>query len=474
MWTPRRSAWRGIRCCAVFVEYCLVWSKGPEARQFLGRLATVWACVAWAACGGGSHPADTTGDGPGAADAGWEQRQPSLFDSANDRAERVAAGDDLTPEDLGPDDLAAGNIADVVLDDCTAQSIVPIALGNDHTCRVSEGVVWCWGHNSAGQLGNGTWQDSHLPVKVDMPMEVLALSAGIAHTCALAVDGTVWCWGNDDDGQIGTETCGGSVSTPMQVSNIDSVIALTAGIEHTCVLRTGGVLSCWGLNQYAQLGIGGVAGFIPYAACSPVSVVGLAHVTLFSAAGIATCALSNCGELWCWGGNVISSKNYGSADIGGSTPAFIAIVQQTRSLVGTCLITDGGEVYCWERTPVYDEEALLDGATPWDTAVPTLVPELQDVATVTDGGSYVLQKNGTVWCWKCAANSRYGIDEERIAPWQVNGLEKVEFLLSGAGHTCAIVEDGGTWCWGNNDHGQLGDGTTEQRAVPTLVRLDEE
>jgi alpha-tubulin suppressor-like RCC1 family protein len=74
---------------------------------------------------------------------------------------------------------------------------------------MKDGTVKCWGGNDRGQLGDGTQQDRHAPVKVATPGAVKQLALGAAHTCAL-VDGaadsaklSVYCWGADKSGQLG-------------------------------------------------------------------------------------------------------------------------------------------------------------------------------------------------------------------------------------------------------------------------------
>ena len=267
--------------------------------------------------------------------------------------------------------------------------------------------------------------------------------------------------------------CGSPVSSPTLVEGLDSIVALTSGMDHTCALRSDGSLFCWGLNQYAQLGIGAIEGHIPFDSCSPVLVPDLAAVTSVSGEGLATCALASCKDVWCWGGNVVSSWEYDGLDVGGSTPVFIATVQGARAVSGTCLVTATHTVSCWERTPVLDEDALFAGATPWDAAVPIVVPELNDVDSITAFGRYVLKTDGTVWCWHCADTPDLVVPGAQEPPWQVPGLYDVTFVAGSGVHTCALTQDGRILCWGENEDGQLGNGTTESMQGPAEVKFDE-
>jgi len=80
-----------------------------------------------------------------------------------------------------------------------------LACGNDHTCAVlTTGAMACWGDNEDGGLGNGTFSDSNVPVDViGLPGPVLAASAGNLHTCALLFSGEIFCWGGNTAGQLG-------------------------------------------------------------------------------------------------------------------------------------------------------------------------------------------------------------------------------------------------------------------------------
>jgi alpha-tubulin suppressor-like RCC1 family protein len=140
-----------------------------------------------------------------------------------------------------------------------------------HTCALlSGGTVACWGANAYGQLGDGTTTSSPIPVQVKgvggtgSLSNVIAISAGRYHTCALVTGGTVECWGDNFNGQLGNGAplYGANSTTPVQVkdtggtNNLTGVSQISAGGSHTCAVLSDQTVSCWGDNAYGQLGSG--------------------------------------------------------------------------------------------------------------------------------------------------------------------------------------------------------------------------
>lgn len=131
-----------------------------------------------------------------------------------------------------------------------------ISAGEYHACAVLiNGSLYCWGYNIQGQLGIGNYVQKLLPTKVTgIPGSVVQLEVGFFHTCAINSFGVVYCWGRNDRGQIGNDAVENS-NFPMAVSGIENASAVSAGILHTCAVA-GGELYCWGANGDGALGNG--------------------------------------------------------------------------------------------------------------------------------------------------------------------------------------------------------------------------
>lgn len=136
--------------------------------------------------------------------------------------------------------------------------VLSLASGPGHACVVStKKKARCWGDNREGQLGDGNTTSRATPSTAKTGMsEIVAVTAGGAHSCALTAAGSVWCWGNNQHGQQGNSRFSLKHS-PTRVPNMpDQVSAVTAGGTHVCVLTQAGEVFCWGGNKYGQLGDG--------------------------------------------------------------------------------------------------------------------------------------------------------------------------------------------------------------------------
>jgi alpha-tubulin suppressor-like RCC1 family protein len=130
---------------------------------------------------------------------------------------------------------------------------------------------------------------------------VVEVASGAGHTCARRSSGAVSCWGRNDFGQLGDGTTTNSLQ-PVRVLNVKDATAITVGDDHSCALLAAGQPICWGRNDLGQLGDGRGSPQSPRAP-RPVSVRNLVDVTALASGSHHVCALRKAGSLVCWGDN---------------------------------------------------------------------------------------------------------------------------------------------------------------------------
>jgi len=298
-----------------------------------------------------------------------------------------------------------------------------ISVGDKFSCiATSAGGVKCWGLNNYGQLGNGTTTNATTPVSAStLTSGVTAISAGEAHACALLNDGSVKCWGLNSSGQLGNGTTT-NANTPTSVSTLTSgVTAISGGQEFTCAIVTGAA-KCWGLNSSGQIGDGTTTNRL-----TPTQSTGLTSgITAITTGGFHTCVITSGGGLKCWGTtswSTLPTNNGLPIDIAGATSGVVAAAAGAWH---TCFITNAGAAKCWGWG---NYGALGDGLSTSRTTIGQVTGLTSGVIGIASGGY-----NG--------------------------GSED---------HSCALLSNNSVSCWGWNPSGQIGDGTTTTRSVPTAV-----
>ena len=238
----------------------------------------------------------------------------------------------------------------VVVDLGPGNTALSLSSGESHTCAVlDDGSVKCWGENSNGQLGDGSKSGSEVPVTVDFGgSEVVKISAGSYHTCAIMSNRSVKCWGDNWHGQLGDGTnTDRLMPVGVQVPSNSSAVTIDAGAFHTCLGMNDGAMFCWGFNAYGQIGNGGTSSTNSPAAVSldstqsPTSIyTGLFH----------TCALFDNSQMSCWGDNSLGQLGDGTIfsqllpnPVDLSTDALSISVGQRHS----CSILVDASLECW-------------------------------------------------------------------------------------------------------------------------------
>lgn len=380
---------------------------------------------------------------------------------------------------------------------CDGMRYTAIAAGDNHTCAlVTDGSVRCWGLNTGGSLGRKTPAQSFAPVSVRFLDDAIAIAAGGNHNCAIRSNRTAVCWGPSDinpDQQNEIPTSVDEVRNGVHRVLTD-VIAISTSGDHSCVVLEGGRVRCWGRNTYGQIGDGTtedrrypVPVMIADSSGNLTELTGARRV----AAGVRhTCAIVEDG-LYCWGYN--GEGQLGTHDTQSSLLPRRVREQGSGYLFEVEKVTAGwdqtcadvhGRVRCWGNNQYgavgeLDEERMEDGFSSIPVIVfghwggPLAGPQslsagLRATCTVAaeHGGS-------NVYCWGSNEHGQLGVGDtdSRSKATPVIGFDEAMSVTAGGRHACALPKSGRPLCWGDNAHGQLGNGSFDSSDVAVEVVL---
>ncbi len=371
-----------------------------------------------------------------------------------------------------------------------------ISGGYQNACAVSNGQAFCWGDGVYGKLGNGSTSPQLSPVAVTQAAGILGskkvsnISAGTFHTCAIA-NAQAFCWGYNGNGRLGN---GGTTDSPNPVivtaaagGLFDKAVThISAGGDHTCAIANAQAF-CWGSGTNGKLGNSStLQQTTPVAVTRAVGVLSGKSVTDISAGGDHTCAIANA-QAYCWGNG--TDGRLGNSGVGNSS-APVAVTQAVGVLSGksvtsisvgqshSCAIADG-QAFCWGNG---GSGRLGDGLSNSSSA-PVAVTQASGylagkiVTSISTGGEHTCAiANAQAYCWGSGLNGRLGdgLSNNRSTPVAVNvsGVfaGKTISNIKAASHNSCAIANGRAYCWGWNNYGQLGEGTTVlQKLAPQRV-----
>ena len=326
--------------------------------------------------------------------------------------------------------------------------VAAVEAGDIFSVAVKEdGTVWTWGGYGLGRLGQGQFVRSTYPGKVEGVSDIVAVSAN-SHTLALKADGTVWAWGYGGQGRIGDgeqETR----SEPVQVQGLTGVTAVAAGNTHSVALKEDGTVWAWGDNLFQTLGIDQRGDVL-----TPTQVPGLSNITAIDAGNRFTMALKEDGTVMAWGHGLWNWLGTAGRDKPVPVPN-LSNVKAISAGDNHCLfLKEDDTVWVWGGPndegqlgtgTVEDKEPVRDQG---EVRPPRQVQGLSNVIAIEGGGGY-----GEVFSMAMVQE-----DEEQI--------------ILRIGQPSARIGGVSLYAWGENDYGQLGDGTTELRTSPVKVPID--
>ena len=380
--------------------------------------------------------------------------------------------------------FAAGGTADY--DNSQNQNIGEIGFSLAVT---ADGAIWAWGINEHGQLGSGSFEPVSIPQQVQHSGSFGAVAAGGKHAMAIETDGTVWAWGNNEYGQIGAVTAQVDNPIPIQVSNLQNIIAIAAGDYHSLALGSDGRVWGWGRNNRGQLGDGSQDN-----RSTPVQLSEPSNIVAIAAGDLHSLALGSNGAVWAWGDNSdgqVAGRNIDGFPKVQLTPSMI----QNLGSISTIAAGEGfslglrtdGEIMSWGSN-TYDQlgrmtspPCTLDARCLIDADRVTGMDQVLDIAA---GARFAIARrnDGSVWAWGDNELGQIaglpGLQTPSAIP--IPGLNNTLSIAAGSAHAIAMSADdacslgngrtgGQLMAWGNNIFGARGDGTGVNWLRPTPV-----
>ena len=364
-----------------------------------------------------------------------------------------------------------------------------ISAGGLHSCQVNlgdtnnrpNGSIQCWGRGFGGQLGNNVKFLSNRGQNVlesdssgtGYLLDMIQISSGENHSCALNSSGQVYCWGfgilgDGEDLRISPRPV--LVDTIVGGNPLPSIKQISVGNKHTCaVTTTGGKVLCWGNGGQGRLGNGGASAELrPDYVRKEGDSTKLSNIVQVSAGHDHTCATENSGFVFCWGSNY--NKKSGGNTSDQFTKAFrissskITATQVSAGRRHTCAIRPNSKVACWGN----GANGLLGRGPDFaDDGYPQDVSNLENVVQISTRNYHTcaVTTDSKVLCW---GDNEYGqtgrpvsnptiLTAQNVRGNGGNGnLTDIKELSVGKYHTCARKSDWTSVCWGRGGDGQLG------------------
>ena len=364
--------------------------------------------------------------------------------------------------------FSQGAVLTVTAVPATGTAVGKLSTLWQHTCAVmADATLACWGDNGRGQLGDGNEGDSSSPVEVSGGLSgVTAVSAGVDSTCAIHGGGSVACWG-----RLAFST------VPFPVSlGASAAVSVATGRDHACAVDAAGAVWCWGDNGAGELGDGSTS------SRASAQVVRLADNSALSGAVAVvagsdfSCAQLIGGEVYCWGSDILFRARTAPERIvkqlpDGSATSFTVTGRISAGLNHVCGVESGGfEPYCWGFN---NDGQLGDNTTNGRNGA--MSANMFGLVSVAAGPSTSCGiRSADLICWGRAAMGNGSGPQTLLYPQAAgrpatlsNVADPVVLAAAGRDHVCVLRSNGNIMCWGSNDNGQLGIGTTSLSWVPT-------
>jgi alpha-tubulin suppressor-like RCC1 family protein len=284
--------------------------------------------------------------------------------------------------------------------------------------------------------------------------------------------------------------CDAGACTHPTLPVLRGVKQVALGDMHVCALMDDDMtIKCWGAGWAGQLGTGSATGsYIP--ANVDRSAFGTRSVVMIDSGGYHSCALLSDSTVWCWGSNNDGELGNGTtSDVNpsaGQVPGLTTVLDIGLGANHSCAVVGSTQMYCWGAR--FDGQCgvqggassddILDPTFVWDT---TTGAPMNDALKADGGANHTcaLVETDRVRCWGSNSVGQLGDGSTNthvnpvyvLAPTGYTPHENFSAVTTGTAYTCALNSlTSRAECWGANNYGQLGDGSTTQREIAVVVR----
>ncbi len=382
----------------------------------------------------------------------------------------------------------------------TCDQVAAITAGDATTCvRRTNGRVACWGSGDNGEMGDGRLSDGLVPTaNPDLYRIDTFISVGHAFASSAAASSFVhafsdythilYGWGSNNNGQLGDGTTIAPRARPVIVTDYPTRWAYIAGDGNfACGIRgayvSGSMNSvvCWGLNSWGVLGNGCPSGTSEVVTIPPTTgITGSSGATDVAAGLWYACMVTASGGVSCWGtdrdgrlgdGGAIGGDTANCTPIAVSLPGGFTAVDVEIGTDHACAISTTGSAVCWGD----NDNGQLGDASTTDRSAPVALGGGLTWSRFGLGADHScgISTAGRLYCWGDDAFGQVGngaTTGDQTSPVAIGTATNWVDVASGDHHTCAVNAAGDVYCWGHNQHGQLGLGDTANRNAPVLVQ----
>ena len=335
-----------------------------------------------------------------------------------------------------------------------------------------DGVIYAWGNNGNGQLGNNKLEQKNSFVQVGTGLNWESIGADGYTPLAIKTDQSVWSWGMNSSGQMGDGSIVGK-NFPVQITSIANIKTFSAAApNHALAVKTDGSLWAWGSNYVGQLG-NGTNQMLPVP-----TQIGSSTDWKFASAGVNySMAIKNDGSLWHWGNYTIRTTQNGTSttviDLNSTLPIKLGTANDWKYVFAgyssSYAIKNDGSLWAWG----YNNLGQLGDSTYINQETPIRIGRDNNWKFLVAGNGHVLAQktDGTLWAWGSNSYGQLGNGNFTRMNYPVKISNDTDWkIISARGYqSSAIKNDGTLWTWGYNYYGQLGQNSTSSVNVPTKV-----